>query len=122
MKCFNHHQSDAIGICKACCKGICAECATDVGGGLACTATCIGAVQQITALVRANAAASSIGRGRVAYLWPAFLVVMGVLFAVTPFLSEDPPRSPMFAVALGSVFVLFGVLLGAYQHLWRKKL
>jgi hypothetical protein len=35
MKCYYHHEVDAVGLCKSCSKGICPECAFDVGGGLA---------------------------------------------------------------------------------------
>jgi len=34
MKCFNHTTADAIGICKHCSKGLCIECAVDLGYGI----------------------------------------------------------------------------------------
>lgn len=34
MKCFYHSQADARGICKNCSKGLCEECAVDVGNAL----------------------------------------------------------------------------------------
>lgn len=40
MKCFAHRQHDALGFCKYCAKGVCAECLTDTGHGLACSAAC----------------------------------------------------------------------------------
>ena len=36
MRCFNHPESDAVGTCKACHKGLCHLCVTDLGHGLAC--------------------------------------------------------------------------------------
>lgn len=36
MKCFNHINVDSVGICKCCQRGICKECASDLGHGLAC--------------------------------------------------------------------------------------
>jgi hypothetical protein len=36
MRCFNHVDREAIGFCKACCKGLCPECAVDLGFGLSC--------------------------------------------------------------------------------------
>ena len=36
MKCFNHLNDDAIGTFKHCRKGLCHECAADLGHGLAC--------------------------------------------------------------------------------------
>ena len=36
MNCFNHPDVPAVGICKACQKGLCKECAFDLGHGIAC--------------------------------------------------------------------------------------
>ena len=36
MNCFNHPQVAAVGICKYCQKGLCPECAVDMGHGIAC--------------------------------------------------------------------------------------
>lgn len=36
MRCFNHIEQNAIGVCAACYKGLCVECLTDLGYGLAC--------------------------------------------------------------------------------------
>ena len=40
MICFYHAESPAVGICKACCRGLCATCAAEVNGGLACRDRC----------------------------------------------------------------------------------
>jgi len=40
MRCFYHPQSDAIGLCKFCCKGLCPQCAVDLAHGLACKDRC----------------------------------------------------------------------------------
>lgn len=36
MKCFCHCDSESVGICKNCHKGLCPECLVDCGDGLAC--------------------------------------------------------------------------------------
>ena len=36
MRCFNHADVDAVGLCRACAKGLCHDCATDLSFGLAC--------------------------------------------------------------------------------------
>lgn len=36
MQCFNHHDRQAVGLCKCCLKGLCADCAIDLGHGIAC--------------------------------------------------------------------------------------
>lgn len=36
MKCFTHTDSEAVGICKSCQKGICKVCAIELSTGLSC--------------------------------------------------------------------------------------
>ena len=36
MKCYNHHDRDAFGICKACGKALCLECIDIVNGKVTC--------------------------------------------------------------------------------------
>ena len=40
MNCFNDSTTPAVGSCKSCHKGLCQDCATDTGKGLACRDTC----------------------------------------------------------------------------------
>jgi hypothetical protein len=40
MKCFQHNETDAIGICRNCHKGVCRQCAAVVDGCLACRYVC----------------------------------------------------------------------------------
>lgn len=36
MKCFNHHDRDAFGICAVCGKGLCLECMQSLGNKIIC--------------------------------------------------------------------------------------
>lgn len=40
MNCFNHVTTPCVGICIACGKGVCPECAADLTRGLACKGIC----------------------------------------------------------------------------------
>lgn len=40
MKCYYHHQTEAVGTCKKCNKGICPDCAADSEIGLTCKGKC----------------------------------------------------------------------------------
>jgi hypothetical protein len=40
MRCFYHQDKEAVGLCKSCAKGVCAECAVDLGNALACRNRC----------------------------------------------------------------------------------
>ena len=41
MRCFTHKDKEAVGTCKACSKGICWECAADLGHSIACKSSCV---------------------------------------------------------------------------------
>lgn len=47
MLCFYHPNVQAVGSCKNCQKGLCQECAVDVGNGLACKDRCETQVKEI---------------------------------------------------------------------------
>ena len=47
MKCYRHQATDAVGLCKSCCKGLCKNCATEVARGLACRGSCETAVRAL---------------------------------------------------------------------------
>jgi len=54
MRCFYHQDREAVGVYKACGKGICAECAVDLGEGLACKTRCEDQSRKIIELVDRN--------------------------------------------------------------------
>ncbi|MBD5402773.1 DUF2180 family protein [bacterium] len=58
MKCYNHHDRDAFGICKSCGKGLCLECLKEKNGAIVC---------------KKNACSSRLGRGRI---WSILTVVL----------------------------------------------
>ncbi len=79
MKCFAHPQVDAVGSCKHCFKGVCAECAKDSGVGIVCSAACESEVRVIHALLERNKNLSAFAPK--AHLRQAvFLAMMAILF------------------------------------------
>jgi len=40
MNCYTHKEQNATGLCKACQKAVCPDCAIDTGRGLACSTQC----------------------------------------------------------------------------------
>lgn len=54
MKCYNHNDIDALGTCKACNKGVCKDCLTDVGNGIACSKACVEEVRGVNELIAKN--------------------------------------------------------------------
>lgn len=54
MKCFQHTERDAVGLCKNCSKALCPECAADLGRGLACKGRCEHDVAELNRMLDHN--------------------------------------------------------------------
>jgi hypothetical protein len=54
VKCFHHPTDDAVGLCKACGKGVCRVCAVDLGEGLACADSCEVAARDLIMQIRVS--------------------------------------------------------------------
>ena len=57
MKCFYHHDKDAVGTCRSCDKGLCPDCAVDLTEGLACRSRCEASVRSLIAVRQESVAA-----------------------------------------------------------------
>lgn len=79
MKCFNHPSAEAIGICRACSKGLCHECAADLGYGLACKNTHVAEVENLNALISRNLKITSVSK-KGKFVVPAFFAFIGLVF------------------------------------------
>ncbi len=47
MRCFYHHDREAVGTCRSCDKGLCPDCAVDLVEGLACRNRCEASVRAL---------------------------------------------------------------------------
>ena len=114
MKCFNHTEIDAVGVCKACNKGLCKECAVDTGNGIACHGQCEEEVMMLNRLIDRNKAIykrSSTSYRITVLIYMAFAVV----FLTTGiFLGE----SRILTIPMGIVFLLLAI----YQTLNARKI
>jgi hypothetical protein len=119
MNCFYHPGISAVGICKSCGKGLCPDCATDLGQGLACRHRCeadVTALLDLTARNIRNAPAyerivrSSRGAQ---YAGAVFLLLMGSVFAALPidqYFTGQFQAFDLFPLVLGMLFFAFGIL------------
>lgn len=117
MKCFNHDGRDAVGTCKSCGKGVCRECAVDMGKGLACRDRCEKDVSNVISLIDQNIHFSPVGKtvmGNVrknTYVQASFLLAAGVVFFLTGLGTGRVAELPGL---LGMVFLIYGCYV-----LWR---
>ena len=90
MNCYNHQDRPAVGICKNCNKGLCRDCAVDVGNGLACKDSCEEEVRAINDMTE---------RGKTAYHKA----------------SKAHNRNAIIYGLMGSVFLFWGILVAAFS-------
>lgn len=113
MKCFYHHDRDALGICKACGKGLCDDCLEDFGKGLACRDRCEDDVRRLIALIDHNlrvapASASTMRTNRAMFLAVGVFVFFAGAFFTAVALTDE---RIWFIAIIGGVLMAFGVFL-----------
>ena len=115
MKCFRHRDVDAVAICRACSKGICATCAVDLGHSVACRGACEAEASAIHDQILATRRTLKTQK-RNRFLTPFYLGVMGLVFLYAGVVRESDPFN--FMTALGSVLV---VVAGVFAYInWKR--
>ena len=100
MRCFNHADREAVGSCKTCCKGLCGECAVDLGHGLACRNLHEARVEEINVMILRSARVSSV-TPKNKYVAPIFYAFMGLLFSGYSLFSGEGVRGLLFPMGVG---------------------
>lgn len=103
MRCFYHPDREAVGFCKNCGKGLCAETAIDVGNGLACPGPCEKRVERINATWGKTDAMTTVWSS----LMGSWLVAIGVAmagFGLFAWLAWGDFAIGVWLVVLGGVF------------------
>lgn len=107
MRCFNHQDREAIGSCKACAKGLCPECAVDLGHGLSCKGPHEEIVESYSLILKFNARTVSAAPRNI-YFAPVFCIAMGAMFM---WFGRDEYRGLLFI--MGGLFIAYGVFMSA---------
>ncbi|MDH5180304.1 MAG: hypothetical protein OEZ39_13425 [Gammaproteobacteria bacterium] len=108
MNCFNHPDKPAIGTCKACSKGLCMECATDLGHGLACKGIHETEVNNLNMIVSKSAEIYS-AAPKNTMIAPFFYLFMGLVFAGFGYFSMGGVTDLPFVMGIG--FIVFGIVV-----------
>ena len=99
---------DAVALCKSCLRGICAECAADMGKGLACRGKCETEVASLLELQQRNKTAYQKASG--SYLrMAAGMAVFGFLLSAFGILGWSGGQG-LFLVVLGLFMLTFAAL------------
>ena len=117
MRCFNHSDRDASGICRACGKGLCTECVVDLGFGLSCKGEHEQRVAATDAMVT-RAARVQDSAAWAKFLGPAFFGFCGIVMIYYGITISEMGG---FLSLLGIAFLAFGAfLLVANWKAYRK--
>ncbi len=114
MKCFRHPQSEAVGTCKYCFKGVCRECANDTGIGIVCSPECQEEVRSLKVVLDRSKqafplAAKSYARNAI------LLALFGAAFIAFSAIERSDSFMFPFFLSFGAIMVLgaiFSFLMG----------
>ena len=111
MHCFYHQDRESVGTCKSCGKGLCPDCAVDLGKGLACRDRCENDVRAVIALVDDNIQLGPAAK-RMVRVGKSARWVAALFFLATGGLSlwYGISDSIHFIALIGAVFVVYGVI------------
>ena len=107
MKCFYHHDADAVGSCKHCHRGICRECAAERDGGLSCKGRCESQVDLVSALINRNIHVGLKARPLSLVALGVFVVAFFALLYLAVTESNDSVRTMLYLL---SAFSFVGAL------------
>ncbi|WP_242113029.1 DUF2180 family protein [Luteimonas aquatica] len=120
MQCYQHHDRAAVGVCRGCGKGVCAEgCAEDLGFGLSCSNDCSIRLGHVEALNHKAGAAYSAGRR---YLWlgPTLAAVLAAMFLYLGWIEYRNAREYWFPAAFGLLLSLTAIVLFVRNRNWSR--
>lgn len=108
MRCFKHPENEAVGSCKHCNKGLCVECAHDLGHGLACKNEHEQQVETLNSLIEKNAEIYDSAPTNT-LIAPLFYACMGALFVWFGVQSRGGFGS--FSSLMGIGFIIFAIVV-----------
>ena len=103
MRCFVHHDAEAVGVCRCCSKGMCASCAMPVTNGIACSDACRPIAENIAQLQLVALRSHGFYRAQ-RFIQPAMAVVLAAVGLWT--VNANP------AWTEGWIFLAGGVAVG----------
>jgi hypothetical protein len=111
MNCFNHADKPAIGFCKSCCKGLCADCAATLPNGLACRNACEDRVTLINQIIDNNQKVITAANVQVRSSG-LFILLLGAMLCVFGFLPlfMSGNTGTLFLGIIGLFFAAYGVI------------
>lgn len=107
MKCFNHADHDAVGVCMSCGKGVCHDCLVEIPDGIACKdGNCERRARRNSQMLDNNAEVLS-KSNQLVMRQAQFLLLLGTLFTCLGLgvLVFDPRAWMLYVMMLGFGFL-----------------
>ncbi|MFK3646875.1 hypothetical protein ACI2IY_00360 [Lysobacter enzymogenes] len=113
MLCYRHAPEPALGICRSCGRGVCAQCARDAAGpALACSEECAQRVQRNEALVSNGEAGYRFAR-RGNVVLATFPLLLGAVLLYFGLVERNRLNA---MTAMGAILLLFAAVLWLRQR------
>ncbi len=108
MKCYYHHETEAVAICKSCNRALCENCAADIHPGTACINRCEKDVKALNVIIERNKSVyqktgKAHKRNAIAMLMSGLVFL---LIGVIPIIISGNYSSSFIAI-LGLIFLLW---------------
>ena len=79
MNCFKHQDTNSVGVCRNCFKGVCSECAIEFDSGIACSEECLEKAKA-TVQVIANSVLAQKGAKAGRFIGPTIVSLIGIIY------------------------------------------
>jgi len=118
MNCFNHQDIPAVGLCKSCSKGLCADCAIDLDHGIACKNNHEEQDKALDMIITKNTKIYS-SASKNTLITPVFYLFMGLVFSGFGYFSRDGVTGLSFVMGVG--FIVFATVIFIKNKLMFEK-
>jgi len=119
MRCFRHADTEAVGVCGGCLKGVCPACAKESAHGmLACSDACVLRIEEAEQWRDKLQSARTQQRVNI-WLGPTLYIAMGALFAAYGF--QHAGYSLDLATVMGLLFIVYGAAYGWRMRQWSRR-
>lgn len=111
MRCYQHRNLEAIGVCQACGKATCAECCDASGPAVVCSTECAVAQQQSRDLQQRLAQSYGIGgKPPLPISVPTYFLFGLILLATALFLSISRQQVDILTLAMAAIFFVMAAV------------
>ena len=108
MKCYYHPETDAVGLCKHCQRGLCSACASERDGGLACRDRHEKEVDQVSALIQRNVQVGVKSRPLSLIAFAVFVIALIVLINLAVNEENSNVRTMLYMLAAFAFVAVLG--------------